>query len=491
MLDYMRQKIAISITYFRLTVATAFAIMMLSCWPASVLALSEMQAGVIVAIRGEAEIKRKDHLITASSGTAVIAGDTIITGNNSWTQIALRDHALFSLAANSQFTVERFTQDNNPDSDQLVTSLISGVVKFISGKIASQNHQAMQVKFGTVTAAIRGTSGIISNLPANQSQLTLLSGKIELIDNRNRKLSQLVRSGWGVDISSIGAPSALKERSAEQLSVWLAQTASNRPASDTAITDRSDASTDLSETASAEPDAQPLSQLLASGETGNLSPEQQLLFDQLDDAQKYDPANNQITIDTSLIDYALSGGQPLWMRHFGAGYFGNPPRPEDQIDYDIYNNHYRGLVSERYSGSVTFSHDGFALVPVGTINGGGIAGLNASLDYDTVSLSGQFWLKDVYLEGIDFADSLPHQIGFSGLAIDGLVVDIPVGTLQLSSTDPNAAITNATAEMTTSIGSIADGNSVIDGRLGLFAVTLTPDTASSPALSGQAIIAGQ
>jgi len=130
-------------------------------------------------------------------------------------------------------------------------------------------------------------------------------------------------------------------------------------------------------------------------------------------------------------------------------------------------------------------------VPVGTINGGGIAGLNASLDYDTVSLSGQFWLKDVYLEGIDFADSPPHQIGFSGLAIDGLVVDIPVGTLQLSSTDPNAAITNATAEMTTSIGSIADGNSVIDGRLGLFAVTLTPDTASSPALSGQAIIAGQ
>ena len=358
----MRQKIAISISYFRLAVATAFAIMMLSCWPASVLALSEMQAGVIVAIRGEAEIKRKDHLITASSGTAVIAGDTIITGNNSWTQIALRDHALFSLAANSQFTVERFTQDNNPDSDQLVTSLISGVVKFISGKIASQNHQAMQVKFGTVTAAIRGTSGIISNLPANQSQLTLLSGKIELIDNRNRKLSQLVRSGWGVDISSIGAPSVLKERSAEQLSVWLAQTASNRPASDTAITDRSDASTDLSETASAEPDAQPLSHLLASGETGNLSPEQQLLFDQLDDAQKYDPANNQITIDTSLIDYALSVGQPLWMRHFGAGYFGNPPRPEDQIDYDIYNNHYRGLVSERYSGSVTFSHDGFALV---------------------------------------------------------------------------------------------------------------------------------
>ena len=209
MLDYMRQKIAISITYFRLAVATAFAIMMLSCWPASVLALSEMQAGVIVAIRGEAEIKRKDHLITASSGTAVIAGDTIITSNNSWTQIALRDHALFSLAANSQFTVERFTQDNNPDSDQLVTSLISGVVKFISGKIASQNHQAMQVKFGTVTAAIRGTSGIISNLPANQSQLTLLSGKIELIDNRNRKLSQLVHSGWGVDISSIGPPSAL------------------------------------------------------------------------------------------------------------------------------------------------------------------------------------------------------------------------------------------------------------------------------------------
>lgn len=216
-----------------------------------------------------------------------------------------------------------------------------------------------------------------------------------------------------------------------------------------------------------------------------------MLFDQLDDAQKYDSANNQITIDTSLLDYALSGGQPLWMRYFAAGYFGNPPRPEDVIDYEIYDNHYRGLVSERYSGSVTFSHDGFTLVPLGSIDGTGTAGVKATLDYDRAELSGQFWLKDVRIEDVSFDDSLPHQLGFSGLPADMLAVDVPVGKLQLNGTTPQNITLDATASMAASFGSITDGTGVIDGRLGIFAVTITPDGSSAPVLAGQAILVGQ
>ncbi len=461
--------------------------MLALCVPASSYAQSVIQAGMIVAISGNAEFMRNRTRIEASSGTSIIAGDSIITGTDSWIQIALRDHALFSLAANSQFSIDEFAQNNSPDSSRLITSLVSGVVKFISGKIASQNQQAMQVKFGTVTAAIRGTSGVISTLPTGQSQLTLLSGKIELLDSTNQKISQLVRSGWGVDISASGTSSALTERSTDELSSWLAQTASTAQTKPPEHSANNSGNNDaIIEAANGDSAPKNLAYLLSTA-----SPNQRKLFSQLEDAKKYDDGNKQITIDTNLLDYALSGGQPLWMRYFKEGYFGNPPHSDDKLDYDIYNAYYRGLVSTHYSGEVHFAHEGFELVPVADIEGRGIAGFTATLDYDKAELAGQFWLKEVEIDGIEFADSLPQQLGFSALPIDGLIVDIPIGSAQLTAINPQAGITSATADMTTSIGSITDGTSVLDGKLGIFAVTLTPETGTSPVLAGQAIISGQ
>ncbi len=495
----MRHKLASISTDLPFSLPALWAVAVLSVWPFDGLAQSgnpatiqaNKPAGVIVASRGTVRITRNNTGFDAKAGAAILTGDSISTGNSGWTQIALRDHTLFSLAENSQLGIDQFRLDEDPEKSRLFSQLISGEVKFISGRIASQNEMAMEVKFGTVTAAIRGTSGVISRAPTGQSQLTVLSGQIDLTDSENRTLSQLGKSGWGVDISAAGRPSALRERPAGQLAFLLAQTASNRPAELSASGARPDTGTDIARIAATQTGAQPLSRLLASGETGTLSPEQQLLFDQLDDAQKYDSANNQITIDNSLLDYALSGGQPLWMRYFGAGYFSNPPRPEDQIDYDIYNSHYRGLVSERYSGSVTFSHDGFALVPLGGIDAGGIAGMTATLDYDTAELSGQFWLADVRIEDVSFNDSQPHPLGFSGLSADMLAVDMPVGALQLNGRNAQNTPLGATASISASFGSITDGEGVLDGRLGLFAVTVTPDAGSAPVLAGQAILGGQ
>ena len=256
----MRHKLVSISTYMRFRQSVLWAVAVLSVWPYNLAAQSITQpdpqagnsAGVIVAVRGSVQIMR----------------------NNS----------------------------------RLFSQLVSGVVKFISGRIATRNSRAMEVKFGTVTAAIRGTSGVISRSQTGQAQLTLLSGRIDLTDTHNRTISQLVKSGWGVDISASGRPSAAHERPASQLSSLLAQTASNRPADAPASTPRLNSPASIAAPASSGSDARPLSHLIASGEAGGLSPEQQLLFDQLDDAQKYDSANNQITIDTSLLDYTLSGG---------------------------------------------------------------------------------------------------------------------------------------------------------------------------------------
>ena len=122
---------------------------------------------------------------------------------------------------------------------------------------------------------------------------------------------------------------------------------------------------------------------------------------------------------------------------------------------------------------------------------GNSAGVTATLYYDRAELSGQFWLKDVRIEDVSFDDSLPHRLGFSGLTADMLAVDVPVGTLQLNGTTPQNISLDATASMAASFGSITDGTGVIDGRLGIFAVTITPDGSSAPVLAGQAILAVQ
>lgn len=53
------------------------------------------------------------------------------------------------------------------------------------------------------------------------------------------------------------------------------------------------------------------------------------------------------------------------------------------------------------------------------------------------------------------------------------------------------ASTEDDASLHLSLGSITDGQSVIDGRLGLFSVAVTPQDGDAPALAAQAILAGQ
>ena len=277
----MRHKLVSLSTYMRFRQSVLWAVAVLSVWPYNLAAQSIIQpdpqagnsAGVIVAVRGSVQIMRNNTRLEAKTGTTIITGDSISTGANGWAQIAMQDHTLFSLAEHSQLGIDQFRIDENPKNSRLFSQLVSGVVKFISGRIATRNSRAMEVKFGTVTAAIRGTSGVISRSQTGQAQLTLLSGRIDLTDTHNRTISQLVKSGWGVDISASGRPTAVHERPASQLSSLLAQTASNRPADAPASTSRLDSTASIATPASSGSDARPLSHLIASGEAGGLSPE--------------------------------------------------------------------------------------------------------------------------------------------------------------------------------------------------------------------------
>ena len=169
----MRHKLVSISTYMRFRQSVLWAVAVLSVWPYNLAAQSIIQpvpqagnsAGVIVAVRGSVQIMRNNTRLEAKTG------NSISTGANGWAQIAMQDHTLFSLAEHSQLGIDQFRIDENPKNSRLFSQLVSGVVKFISGRIATRNSRAMEVKFGTVTAAIRGTSGVISRSQTGQAIL--------------------------------------------------------------------------------------------------------------------------------------------------------------------------------------------------------------------------------------------------------------------------------------------------------------------------------
>ena len=147
---------------------------------------------------------------------------------------------------------------------------------------------------------------------------------------------------------------------------------------------------------------------LLSGDVSRLAPYQRALLEQLDEAKREDKTNDQITLDRALLDLALSGEQPLWASYFTPARIGNPPAPYQQVDYNLYQQLYRNRVSERYQGQVNFAADDIPLRAVNGFDGQGFAGFSAAFDYDSVSISGDFWVKEVRINTVQFEDSAPY-----------------------------------------------------------------------------------
>ena len=182
----------------------------------------EQPAGIILALIGEAHIHNQNRTIPAIGGAQLFAGDSVSTSSDGWVQIAFFDETMVTIPANSQYQIISFSAQ--PDNRNFLSQLITGSLKFISGKYAASDPDVMRIKFGTVTAAIRGTSGIISQRPDGRGSVTILSGIISILNPDNQPAGRLRRSGWGMDISADGTVSELIKRSDYVLSALLQDT---------------------------------------------------------------------------------------------------------------------------------------------------------------------------------------------------------------------------------------------------------------------------
>lgn len=465
-------------------------------------------SGVVAASSGPVKISftNDDGAVIgrqAGIGDPVYLNDEIATGPDMSLQILLKDQTVFSIGPNSVLVFDEFIYDpGQTNALSLSASITKGSFKFISGKISKLKPGAMKLKLPNATASVRGTSVAGRVGDDGASDIVLLTGAVQL-SSASTPPVDILQSGWGVSVSAGGSVGEPEPYSAEQIDQLIESTAIANEDDDegnegAAATQSASAQPDADEIEEVEalllatiaPDAEDVSasslvaEILKSDVLLNRLADNDVAIEILQDS-----LDSNVTIDTDLITYLLSGGSPLWFYYGGSGGVINPPPNTQQYAADIalYNDTYDGLVATSYSGSVNFQKQGLVLAPSNVTNGdtgSGTANFNITLDYDTAAVTGSFSTSDIIINGtnygsVDTANSAAtiannQQVnGVAGL-MDG--VNLLTGA--------NLA-NNAFVEMTGHFGSITNGTQTEDGTLGGFEVNVFRAGESDMSLKGE------
>jgi len=125
--------------------------------PASLFAAS----GEFTFVTGDVSLQKANGQKSAPArGTAVDAGDRIITGANGMAQLNMVDQARLSLRPNTQFVIEAYP-DKRDSNEGAVLSLLRGTLRTFTGLIASGNRDRYVMKTRVATVGIRGSGNIL------------------------------------------------------------------------------------------------------------------------------------------------------------------------------------------------------------------------------------------------------------------------------------------------------------------------------------------
>ena len=120
------------------------------------------QAGVTAAVRGDVDLLSvlETEERPVKSGEDVYLGDAINSHDDSGMQLLLLDETVFTIGANTEFTVDEFVYDPATGIGNVTTSLAKGVLRFVTGNVARGDPEDMVINLPTGTLGIRGTIGV-------------------------------------------------------------------------------------------------------------------------------------------------------------------------------------------------------------------------------------------------------------------------------------------------------------------------------------------
>ncbi|MBL8699637.1 MAG: FecR domain-containing protein [Alphaproteobacteria bacterium] len=144
-------------------------------------ATAQQQAGVSAAVRGEVQLVAAVAPRTGlagrrmASGEPVFMGDRIGTGAESGLQLMLLDETTLTIGPNSAVTVDEFVYDPARGTGKVGLSVTRGAFRFITGKVARNEPQNVELRTPVGTVGIRGTI-VVGRVEDNGRVVVALAG---------------------------------------------------------------------------------------------------------------------------------------------------------------------------------------------------------------------------------------------------------------------------------------------------------------------------
>jgi hypothetical protein len=137
---------------------------------AGMLAAAPLAANDIAQIKtisGTVMVERGSQRILGSAGMKLQQADVIRTGIEGSVGITFVDNTMMSAGPNSALTLDRFSFNSTTHEGRLETSIRSGTLSVISGKIAKQSPDAMTIRTPAAILGARGTEFFVQVVPLN------------------------------------------------------------------------------------------------------------------------------------------------------------------------------------------------------------------------------------------------------------------------------------------------------------------------------------
>jgi hypothetical protein len=103
-------------------------------------------------------------------------GDKIETGTEGQLQILLLDQTVFTLGPMSSITVDEFVYDPSNDEGKVKASVMKGIFRVVSGKVAHKKPENMSVDLPAGTIGFRGTN--VAGIIDGQKSTVVLLGPV-------------------------------------------------------------------------------------------------------------------------------------------------------------------------------------------------------------------------------------------------------------------------------------------------------------------------
>ncbi|HEY7869480.1 MAG TPA: FecR domain-containing protein [Methylomirabilota bacterium] len=140
----------------RIVVSLVLAVAVAAATPAHA-----QEAGHVKVAKGAVTIERGGQKLPAPVGTPVQTGDVVVTGADGSVGISFLDNSLLSAGPNSVLAIDRFAFDSTTHQGAFETSLKTGTLAVVSGKLAKQSPDAMKVKTPAAVLGVRGTEFLV------------------------------------------------------------------------------------------------------------------------------------------------------------------------------------------------------------------------------------------------------------------------------------------------------------------------------------------